>query len=660
MTVDRFRNLLSPMVIRNRRWKNRMVVAPKGGMKIADGEMEPQMRDMIAYYGQGHPAEIIIGETPVSGQAGRGVGEAYDFNDPKVRQGIEKYASLIRHEIGAIAMVELFHAGEQRVWTGDSDILGPMSYIRKSDGARIKAMTEEDIQKVCAEFASAALVMKECGFDGVVVHAGHGWLLHQFFSEKTNKRKDQYGGSLENRCRLTIMVLDAIREKCGEDFVIECRISGSEAQEGSYTLPEVSYYANAISQKADIIHISAGLYRDPGRTGMVSQNFAPHGLNLPIAEYVKAHGCKAAVSVVGGFNDPVMMEEAVGSGKADLIAMLREFTAEPAFPDKLRQGLAAQLRPCIRCMRCFPGAYEDAREDERKYSVPYFEMARHCSVNPEYYRFGTGAAAAAAKPKRVLVVGCGPGGLQAAITARRRGHSVTVIDRERETGGVMRYFKNDAHKKDLWRLAEAMRAEAEQAGVKIELHTPFCRDTAVSVLPDVIVAAVGAEPITSGIPGLGGRHIILAQELYMRPPGISGKAVILGGGMVGCEAALKLMEQGVGEIILVERKNELSEDAYRQYGIDLRERVRAAAECRMNTTCIRIEESAVFLQGDKGEEKIEADIIINALGMRARDTSEIKAAAEELSCGYYEIGDCRKAGNICGAIEEGYAAGNEL
>ena len=365
MAENTYEKLLSPMTIRGKHWKNRIVVAPKGGMKIIAGDMECQMRDMIAYYGKGHPAEIIIGETPVSEQAGRGVGEAYDFSDPNVRKGIHTYAGLIKDTIGAIAMVELFHAGDQRVWSGDTDIIGPVSYVRSSDGAKIRGMTSEDIRRVCIEFAEAAFAMKECGFDGVVVHAGHGWLLHQFFSQETNRRTDDFGGSLENRCRFTDMVLSAIREKCGEDFIIECRISGSENREESYDLEEIAYYANVIAREADIIHISAGLYRDPGDTGMVSGSFAPHGLNLPVAEYIKSRGCKAAVTVVGGFNDPLLMENVLEDEKADFIAMLRQFTADPLFIDKLRNGRPEEIRPCIRCMRCFPGAYEAAREDEK-------------------------------------------------------------------------------------------------------------------------------------------------------------------------------------------------------------------------------------------------------------------------------------------------------
>lgn len=227
MEKQNYEPLLAPLVIRGKVWRNRIVAAPKGGMKIIGGAMETKMRDMIAYYGQGHPGELIIGETPVSEQAGRSVGEAYDFSDPAVRNGIRAYAELVKHDIGALAMVELFHAGEQRVWSGNTDIIGPMGYIRSSDGAEIHAMTEADAARVCAEFANAARAMKECGFDGVVVHAGHGWLLHQFFSKQTNRRTDRFGGSLENRCRLTVMVLAAIRAECGEDFIIECRISGS-------------------------------------------------------------------------------------------------------------------------------------------------------------------------------------------------------------------------------------------------------------------------------------------------------------------------------------------------------------------------------------------------------------------------------------------------
>lgn len=660
MKCHDYQYLLSPMTIRGKRWKNRIVLAPKGGMKIVNGEIEQQMRDMLTYYGMGHPAEVIIGETPVSEQAGRSVGEAYDLKDPKVLEGIKKYADLIKDRIGAIAMVELFHAGDQRLWLGKGKVMGPTAYRRQSDGVEIKAMTEQDIRRTCEEFSNTALVMKRCGFDGVVVHAGHGWLLHQFFSARTNKRDDAYGGDLRNRCRFTEEVLKAIREKCGEDLLIECRISGSEYQSGSCPLDDISTYANMIAQYSDIVHISSGLYRDPGETGMVSGPFFPHGLNLPIGEYIKKHGCKAAVTVVGGMNDPAMMEHAIKTGRTDLVAMLRELTAEPQFAVKLMRGRAQEVRPCIRCMRCFPGAYEAARADEKRLGIPFFEMAEHCSVNPLYYVWIHHCAAKTQSKKRVLVIGCGVGGMQAAITARRCGHEVTLIDSAPGPGGILRMFRSDRHKKDLWRLALAMKAEAEGLDVQMKFSTPFCRELLQKFRPDVVIAAIGAEPITTAIPGLDAAHVILAQDIFQMGMTVRGSVVILGGGMVGCETALKLRESGAGDITIVEMRGELAHDSYRQYGIDLRKRVMSTATCLMNVKCIGIEHGVVYLSGHNGREKLSADHIVNAIGLHARDTSDIRDAARSFGCAYYEVGDCRRARNICAAIEEGYNIGSSI
>ncbi len=660
MKQQNYPHLLAPMTIRGKQWKNRIVLAPKGGMKIVDGEMEQQMHDMLSYYSLGHPAEVIIGETPVSEQAGRGVGEAYDFKEPKVREGIRKYASMIKEQIGAVAMVELFHAGNQRLLIGKGKVMGPTAYTRPTDGAQIHAMTQQDIRTTCDEFAQAAYTMKQCGFDGVVVHAGHGWLLHQFFSPITNKRTDAYGGSLNNRCRFSVEVLHAIRDRCGENFVIECRISGSEYRSESYTMQDISTYANVLSQYADIIHVSAGLYRDPCETGMVSGVFSPHGLNLPVGEYIKKHGCRAAVTVVGGWNDPSMMEEAIASGGTDFVAMLREFTAEPKFVDKVMQGRAAEIRPCIRCLRCFPGAYEAARADEQRLGIPYFEMAEHCSVNPQYYAWFRHSKTKQHVRKNVLVVGCGVSGMQTAITARQCGHEVTVIDSAPECGGILHLFQNDLHKIDLWKLACSMKAEADALGVRVRLSTPFSEELLQEMRPQVIVAATGAEPIETAISGLDSENVMLAQEVFLKAPILHGAVVILGGGMVGCETALKLAELGADCITIVEMRGILASDAYRQYGIDLRKHVQEKAKCRMNVKCTGIERTTVWLSGVDGVEKLHADYIINAIGMQARDTAPIRNAARAINCDYYEVGDCLKARNICTAIEEGYHIGNSL
>lgn len=653
-------HMLAPMTIRGKQWKNRIVLAPKGGMRIIDGEMEQQMHDMLSYYGMGHPAEVIIGETPVSEQAGRSVGEAYDFKDPKVCAGIRKYASMIKEQIGAVAMVELFHAGDQRLWIGNGKVMGPMAYTRPTDGAQIHAMTQHDIRTTCDEFAQAAYTMKQCGFDGVVVHAGHGWLLHQFFSPITNKRTDAYGGSLDNRCRFAVEVLHAIRDRCGENFVIECRISGSEHRSESYTMQDISTFANLLSQYADIIHVSAGLYRDPCETGMVSGVFSPHGLNLPVGEYIKKHGCRAAVTVVGGWADPGMIEEAIASGGTDFVAMLREFTAEPKFVDKVLQGRAAEIRPCIRCLRCFPGAYEAARADEQRLGIPYFEMAEHCSVNPQYFAWFQHSKPQQHAKKNVLVIGCGVGGMQTAITARQCGHEVTVIDRAPECGGILRLFQNDPHKQDLWKLTRSMKAEADALDVRMRLSTPFSEQLLQAMHPQVIVAAIGAEPIRSAISGLASENVMLAQEVFLKAPTLHGAVVILGGGMVGCETALRLAELGADSITIVEMRDTLASDAYRQYGIDLRKRVLENVTCRMNVKCTGIERKTVWLSGADGVEQLHADYIINAIGMRSSDTALIRNAAMAMGCDYYEVGDCLKPRNICMAIEEGYHIGNSL
>lgn len=386
----------------------------------------------------------------------------------------------------------------------------------------------------------------------------------------------------------------------------------------------------------------------------------PHMLNLPIASRIKHSGCKALVTVVGGFNDPLCMAQAIKRGDTDFVAVLRQLTADPRFPEKIRDGRVAQVRPCLRCMRCFPGAYEEVCADERRYGIPYFDLAEHCSVNPEYYRFGTLSVKKAARARRILVVGGGAAGMQAAITAAARGHSVTLIERADGLGGVLRLFAHDAEKHDLWRLSAAMEAELRSSNVQIMTQTTLNRDLMCSLSPDVLIAAVGAEPITATIPGLNEPEVRLADELYTRKLPVDGKLVIIGGGMVGCEVALKLKELGAQDVTLVEMADTLAKDAYRQYGIDLRKRVKQAACCLTGVKCVGISGGRVTIETSHGKKELPATLVINAIGRKAADISALEALAQEQGCALLSIGDCVRARNLCDAIEDGYRAANSL
>lgn len=652
---------LTPLTIRGKTWKNRLVVSPMIGMEVENGTLRPEALKQLRFYAQGDPAEYIVGETDVSLTAYRGPAElAFDFHDAINQAGMRFYADVIKRELGALAMVELTHAGESKNAEMGTPIWGPMGYTRASDGAEIHGMTEEDIAVTVEDFTYAAKTCKDCGFDGVVIHGGHGWLFHQFFSPATNRRTDRFGGSLENRLRFLLMTLDSIRAACGEDFIIECRISGAEnTGHDAYTSDELVEAAELLAQHCDIIHVSAGMYRNPSETRMMSTIYDVHGCNVPYAREIKRR-VNIPVSVVGGINSAALCEDILSSGAADLIVMCRQWIADPDFLHKWQAGLPDEIRGCIRCMRCFPGPFEDVQHELQAAmdaGVPYrpFEEMHSCSVNPTYAVGALSEQPPAGAPKRVLVVGGGCAGMQAAITAAQRGHTVRLIEQSDRLGGILNFAEEDKDKADLYLLARAMEAELRRTGAEVRLNTPFSPTLLDEFKPDAVIAALGSSPAMPPIPGLENPIVVQAMELYRADAKIAKQVVVLGGGTVGCETAIHLAQRGA-VVTLVEMTDTLCADAYRLHGIKLRNTLAALGVTTLtNTTCRSVTDTGVMVTDAEGtEHPLSAEQVVNALGMKANSCAELEAACKGVQ--YTAIGDCVRARNIACALDEGFKA----
>ena len=230
--AERYSHLLAPIRIAGHTYRSRVVSAPRGGIWNEDPEChdaDPEQLAEIDLRAGGGQAAFLVGETPVTAAGGRGANEFYGFDDQS-EEHTRRYRQFAQriHDNGALSLVELCHVGQAKSEIeGEEQPIGPME-LTNGDGVFIRAMTEEDVEQLCADFVKAARFCQEAGFDGVCLHCGHGWLFHQFLSPRTNQRTDRFGGSLENRSRLSVMVLQALREACGREFILECRVSGSE------------------------------------------------------------------------------------------------------------------------------------------------------------------------------------------------------------------------------------------------------------------------------------------------------------------------------------------------------------------------------------------------------------------------------------------------
>jgi len=649
----KYPHLFSPLKVRGKTYKNRMICAPIGGIAYEDHHSKPDIRNFIKYRHPGGAAGYMIGETPISPESARGF-VYYDYSDPVNMSALREYVQAVKEQgPDTILTIEQMHPGEIIVDPDEEHpAVGPTGHARP-DGKIVQELSEADMEKICRDFAAIALHCKTAGFDGVAPHLAHGWLFSQFLSPLVNKRTDKFGGSIENRSRFAVMVVRAIRETCGEDFLIECRVSGDEHIDGSYSLDDMCEFCRFLSQYADIIHVSAGHYRDPMNTLMMSSMYDEHGCNANVAARIKRE-VSIPVAVVGGINSPEIAEEIIASGKADLVVLGRQTFADPMFPAKAASGRGSEIRNCFRCMRCFPGPIDELGGPET--------LLPGCSASPLLEQKDT-EFKPAAKQKRVLIVGGGVAGMQAAQTASDRGHSVVLVEKNRELGGILNYARHDPDKLDLKRFADAMAAETYARPIDVRLNTQLTDELLAAIAPDIVIAAIGSSPLLPPIPGLGDPSVIFAVDAYDPEIKLGERVIILGGGQVGCETAIHL-SRGGKKVTLVEMRGELAPDAYRLHNKRLNALIEADVniECLLGAACVGVSIDAggcaVEIEQNGARRTLKADTPVAALGMKANPTDLVKRLAA--NCEYYAIGDCVRAAKIYDALKEGYLAASAL
>jgi 2,4-dienoyl-CoA reductase-like NADH-dependent reductase (Old Yellow Enzyme family)/thioredoxin reductase len=598
-------------------------------------------------------AQVTVGETPVDYEyASREPFPPIDYTkyEGDAFADLRTIAGLI-HEGGAKALIELSHCGESMVKLPDNpDPIGPTGFVRGEDGVRVKEMDEGDMRMVKDHFVQAAAFMKEAGFDGVLIHAGHGWLLHQFLSARTNKRGDGYGGSLENRAKFPLEVLKAVRDGLGPDFIIEMRVSGDEKMPGGMDPQETAAFCRLAEPYIDFVHVSVGVYRDPVLSGEFSSMYQPHGLNAEAAAIVKSQ-VKIPVAVVGGISDPGLAEALIAEGKCDLVALARPATAEPCFAEKVAGGRADDITPCIRCFKCFPGELEE--------NLDRLDELFGCTVNPEAFFYDEALQTKKPDPKKVLVIGGGVAGMQAAITAHDRGHKVILVEKGTALGGLVNFADEDVYKTDLRDFKDLLVRRVESRGIEVLLGTEFSPGMIGENGIEAVVIAIGAVPAIPSIKGI--KNALHALDAYGAPDVVRKRVLIVGGGLVGCETGLNLAKQGK-EVTIIEMQDELAPDCYPMHRVALLHEMEGMLAYRTGAKCLEIFPGGVEIENRDGRtEKLTCDQVIFALGMRglseeaAQLAWDIEKAAEGIAV--CKIGDCNGARKVYDAIREGYIAG---
>ena len=654
--MSKYPHMLSPYTIKGITFKNRVFAAPVTTNRIVKhGYPTAEGIDAYETRARGGFAEVTVTESFVDNEhSARHEHGLNVYSKSMTTMHLESIMTLTEaiRAHGAAASIELNHVGAVNHPDAIADHknpIGPSSFIRE-DGVLVDEMSKPMLEHVADNFAQAALNCRDLGFDMVMLHGGHGWLLSQFISPNSNHRTDDYGGSMENRARFPILVCKKIRQLCGPDFLIEYRVSGSERIRGGMELPEMIEFCKIIQDYVDILHVTAGVYHSHVETKAFSSMFDEHGCNLDLAAGIKA-AVRIPVVAVGGFNDPRQIEDALAAGQCDFVALGRQQFADPEFCNKALTGRAEQIAPCLRCS-CFNPLSSNPNER------PIPELW-HCAVNPWSSReLRWHQAPRPAGKRNVLVIGGGVSGMYAAITAAERGHDVTLCEKAAKLGGLLWFTELDTHKESLKRFRDALAARCRYTGVKLLLNTEATKEMIESMRPDAVICAVGSHPNVPPIKGIF--RALHALDIYKDPSRLGKKAVIIGGGAIGCESGYFFADKYDTEVHILEMRDDIckdSNDSQRRALIPRMKQIGMTWDC--NVTVTEITENGVQFNDSNGNGQYsEADCVIYATGNRSNDViaDRLKGA-----CPWFIVtGDARRAGTVKQATYEGFCAAMDI
>ncbi len=649
----KYPHLFEPIQLGNTYFRNRIFASPTGYLNTnGDGYLNEGAEAYYARRAMGGAASVATFECIVDSELGRGGAKHIALDKPFIDTALSRISYSVS-SYGAVATMELQHTGmfanrELSVFGAKSNGIayGPVECER--DGRHILAMTDEIIERTINKFIEGAVIAQRSGFGMVLIHAGHGWALHQFLSPITNTRNDKWGGrGIENRCRMLIAIIDGIKKRCGKGFPVEVRISGSECYDGGYGLDNGIAIAEQIDGHADLIHVSAGNHEVEEVFAVTHPSmFLPDGCNVRFAAEIKKH-VKTPVAAIGALSDPDLMEEIIASGQADVVELGRELMADPDFPNKIRSGKEAYARRCLRCLTCF--------SSELTNGEPY------CAINPES---GRELECRYAFPpvkvtKKVLIIGGGVGGMQAALTCAERGHKVVLCEKENRLGGILRCEEHVDFKQKLdFYLNQQTRFIEEMPSIEVRLSTDITPEMAIMENADVIIAALGAEQVKPAITGIDSKNVVGAVEAYNTLDKVGRKVVILGAGLVGVELGLYLAANQ-REVTIIEMTDHINDGGNFLHILGLKTEIKnRRLKIYFNTTAKKITDKGIICEISDEEVKFDADTVIYAVGMKPlrEEVIGLNSCAPE----FYEIGDCVVPKNITAATTSGYMTGKNI
>ena len=608
--------------------KNRIEVSPaEPFLCTKEGAITEEFVAYTEAFARGGAGIVYVGDSPINQAYADENHYTVNLADPFITHGLFRVADAI-HRYGALAGIEL----------------NLRNHVLPAD------MSLDDIRSIISDFTNAALYSAKAGFDLIMLHGGHGHTIAQFYSPQLNKRTDEYGcGSFENRCRFAKELLDSVRAAVGPNVAIDYRISGDDLTPGGVGVEDALRFAKEIEDRIDIIHVSAGnMYYLPSMSYTIQNAYLPMATNARFARRFKEE-LKIPVTTVGSFNFD-LAEQALSDGTADVVAMIRQLIADPDGVNKARAGRGEDIRPCLRCSIC-------TGDDPHGCPKPL-----RCSVNPVMGRNPKFDVIPPCSPdKKVVVVGGGAAGLEAARRLRERGAQVVLFEKEKQLGGTLLPAGANSLKVNVKSYAEwSVRTVMEDPSIDLRLGCEATREAVLAEKPDAVIVAVGSEPFVPPVPGFDRDNVVLAQDVDMGKADAGKRVVLIGAGLTGTETAVALAREG-RDVTLVDMLSleEIDRRALgsksglfylrglaEKAGVKVRTGLRAKEVTGEGLIAVDAEGADVFLP---------CDTVVLSMGVRPRE--EVARQFAGTAFDVFFCGDCAvRAGNITSAVRDAFYA----
>lgn len=655
-----FQKIFEPGLVNKMLVKNRLVLPPiTTNFATENGAVSDQM---IAYYverAKGGVGTIIVENAQIDYPVGKNVTLQSRIDDDKFIGGFSDLTDAVK-VYGTTIILQIQHSGRETTWAiteGNQPIAPspiPCGFLK----VQPRELTIPEIEELIEKFVEGADRAKRSGFDGVEVHGAHGYLIAQFMDPYTNRRQDEYGGSFEKRMRFPLQIVRRIRDKVGEDYPIYFRFCADEFVEGARKIDESIRIAQFMEQEAgvDYLDISVGIYES--RWAITPPMAFSEGCMYELAAQIK-EAVDIPVQAVGKIRTPEMAERILQEGKADFVAVGRTLVADPYWPKKAKEGRVDEIRRCLSdlegCLghHVFPG------------------LRMRCTVNPDVGREREFAVLQPAlKPKKVLIAGGGPGGMEAARILKSRGHDVILYEKKNELGGLIDVMAAAPYKEENIWIKDYYLQQMKLLNVTIKLGEEFTAETVEKDKPDAVIMATGAKWVLPLIPGKEKNRVATSEDVLLKKVPIPNDVIVVRGASEGCEVAEFLLEMGKN-VTIIEKRDALAYDLEVMTGELLIKRIRndiedwiqpllrkpldskrPAVNVVLNSMVDAITEEGVVVITNKMEKHYLAGKLIVFTMIREPDLSiynEVEGIVPEV----YAIGDCMKPGMVSNAIYQG-------